>query len=245
MGLVMLASATGVLAQAPPYPQTLSELMSRARRLGYVLIPAIDGDLEADERTEEGLAREMEAYFREAAPGIEQDKIGLHRLVRGFARLLLARGEISEQICNERIRAYNERYVPLAGFIDSREFDPAYGALLKEAYALTLLESPGGQVSLMQEVALLAGIPTTGQVVPTRRGDYFYDTVSRHYPGIRALAEAQRLRVYAYLVAINPVFRADGYRAGAAEREFREFRVLAGVAFIPEARFLDEIAAQP
>lgn len=245
-GLVLLLACGAGRAAEPARPQTVSELLALATRLGYVRVPAIAGDLVADERTEDRLLIEMDAYFREAAPGIERDAEGLRRLCRGFARLLAATGgELSEGLCNERLSRYNDQYVPLAAFIDSREFPAAYAATLRDSYAVRLLEETAGGLAVMREVELVGGIPTAGQVLQTRRGDYFRDLVRQHFPGVTALPEAQRLRVYQYLVSINPVFRGMTAGAGRDEAEYREFKVLGGVAFLPSPEFLAALAARP
>ena len=240
--LVLLLMSMPAPVHAERRPETLTELVELAKRLGYVRIPPIEGALVADERTEERLCEEMRAYFRENAPGIEKDAIGLKHLSRGFAKVLVAtKGELSESLFNERISRYNDTFLPLNGFIDSRGLDPAYAEFVKEYYGALILAAPAADISLMREVDRLLAIPAGCTPVTTRKGEYFRELVQKYYPGIEALSERQRAKVYDFIANINPVFTRTGTK-NYGEYELHEYRVKDGVALLPPPAFLDALA---
>ena len=240
---VFLLLSVPASLRAERRPETLTELVELAKRLGYVRIPPIEGALVADERTEERLCEEMRAYFCENAPGIEKDVIGLKQLTRGFARVLVAtKGELSESLFNERVSRYNDTFLPLSGFIDSRRLDPAYAELVKDHYGARILAAPSGDISLMREVDRILAIPAGCTPVTTRKGEYFRELVQKHYPGIEALGDRQRAKVYDFIASINPVFVRTGTK-NYGEYELHEYRVTDGMALLPPPPFLDALAA--
>lgn len=241
------AVAVAVLATAAvaaPIPGDLEGLQELARQKGYVLLkPGGDDAVIAEEKSEDKLIVEMAAFFKDYAPGVERDAIGFRHLVKTCARyLFLGGGEMPPDVFNGKLKAYNERYLPLAVTIDLTPFPPAYTQSVKEFYATAILGSNQFSTGILDVVKRFAALPPDSHLISTRNDQDFRGLISEQVPDVTQLSARQQSRVWEFLAAVNPhVFESQGKQTRGVATE-TAYKIVAGKAIFPPSAFLLEIA---